>query len=141
MDHIIRGSSEELGYDRELVHVVFPWKQWFTLKHFRKNTACTPDIHLHIILLPCKHNFRRPIVPGRHVTGHLRILYPRKAKVADLQIAVLIDKDIAGLEVPMYDTSRMNIFETALQQVRHHSIGRDVLYKSHIPGFGIGNTV
>jgi hypothetical protein len=44
--------------------------------------------------LPGQHDFRCSVIPGRHIARHLRVLQPRQAKVADLEIAVLVDEDV-----------------------------------------------
>jgi hypothetical protein len=45
----------------------------------------------------------------------LRILNSGQAKVADLEITVLVDEDVAGLEIAVDDTCRVDIFQTPLQ--------------------------
>lgn len=97
LDDFIWRCPQELGDDGELIDVILAWKQWLSLEHFRKYTSSAPDIDLHIILLPCKHDLRRPVVPCRYISGHLWILYTGEAEVANLEIAILVDKDVARL--------------------------------------------
>jgi len=47
----------------------------------------------------------------------LRVLDTRKAEVTDLEIAVLIDEDVAWLEIAVDDTCRVDIFQAALLSV------------------------
>lgn len=42
------------------------------------------------------------------------ILDPRKAKITDLEIAVCIYENVAGLEIAMDDAGRVDIFQTTL---------------------------
>jgi hypothetical protein len=42
------------------------------------------------------------------------ILDPSEAKIADLEIAVLVYENIAGLEITMDDTGRVDVFQTTL---------------------------
>ena len=114
MDHIIWGGSEKLGDDGELVDVVLPGEEGLALQHLRKDAPGTPDVNLHIILLPCEHDLRRSIVSCRDVSRHLRILDSGQAEVADLEIAVFVDEDVAGLEITMNDPCRVDIFQPAL---------------------------
>lgn len=94
--------------------MVFPGEQWLPFKHLREDAAGAPDIHLHIILLPREHDLWRPVIPCGDVSSHLRVLYTGQAKVANLQVAILVDKDVAGLEIAVDHPSRMNVFETPL---------------------------
>jgi hypothetical protein len=41
-------------------------------------------------------------------------LYTGETEVANLEIAVLVYEDVAGLQVTMDDTSGVNVFQTAL---------------------------
>ena len=115
VDNIIWRGSEELRDDRKLVDMVLSWEKRLALQHLRENTTRAPDINLHIILLPCKHDLRRSVVSRRYISGHLRILQTGKAEVADFEIAVLVYEDVAGLEIAMDDTRGVDIFETALR--------------------------
>jgi len=114
LDHVIRGSTQQLGNDGELVDVVFSREQRLALEHLGEDASCTPDIHLDIVLLPCEHDFWRSVVSGRNVSCHLGVLYTSETEVADLEIAVLVDENVAGLQVTMYDTSGVDVFQTTL---------------------------
>lgn len=116
LDDIVWRSTEKLCDDRKLVDVVLSWEQRLALEHFRKDAACTPDIDLNIVFLPCKHNLWRTVVAGGNVSSHLGVLYTGQAEVADLQIAILVDKDVARLQVTVNDTSGVNIFQTTLSR-------------------------
>ena len=114
MNNIIRGCSKEFSDNGELINVVFPWEQRFSFKHFRKYTSRTPDIHLNIILLPREHNLWRTVVPCGDITGHLGILNPSKTEITDLEVTVLVDQNVARLQVAMDDASGMDVFQSAL---------------------------
>ena len=117
--------------------MILSGKQGLALEHFRKDAACTPDIDLNIVFLPCEHNFRCAVVAGGNVSGHLGVLYTGQAEIADLQIAVLVDKDVAGLQVTVNDTGGVNIFQTTLSSVSRIS---QVVYVRHIQESGKGST-
>ena len=110
LDNIIWGSTQKFCDDRELVDMVFSGEKRLALEHLRKNTACTPDVYLHVVFLPCEHDLRGTVITGGNVTGHLGVLNTGQTEVANLQIAVLIDQDVAGLQVAVDNTSRMDVF-------------------------------
>jgi hypothetical protein len=101
--------------------MVLSWEQRLALEHFSKDAACTPDVDLDIVFLPCKHDLRGAVVAGGNVTGHLRVLYTGQAEIADLQITVLVHEDVAGLQVAVDDTSGVNIFQSTLSTLVGHS--------------------
>lgn len=115
VDNIIWWSSEELGDDGELVDVILSWEQRLAFQHLCENTSRTPNINFDVILLPCKHDFGGSVVSCRDISCHLRILNTGETKIADLKIAVLVDEDVAGLEITMNDTCRMNVFQSTLK--------------------------
>ena len=53
-----------------------------------------------------------------HITGILLRVNGKatgQAEVTNLQVAVLIDQDVAGLQVTMHDTCRVNVFQAPLE--------------------------
>ncbi len=114
MNHIIWWGSKKLGDDRELVDVILPWEKRLALQHLRKDTSSTPDVNLNIVFLPCKHNLGSSVVSRRHIASHLGVLNPGQTEVADLQIAVLVDQDVAGLEITMDNACGVDILEPSL---------------------------
>ena len=115
MNNIIWRGSEKFGDDGELVDMILSREQRLAFQHLCKNASRTPDINLHIILLPCKHNLGCSVVSCRDISGHLRVLNTGETEVADLEVAVLVDEDIAGLEITVNDSCRVNIFQSALE--------------------------
>lgn len=114
VDHIVGRCSQELCDDRELVDVVLAWEQGFSLEHLGKDASGTPDVNFDVVLLPGKHDLGRAVVSGRHIARHLRVLDPRKAEVAYFEIAVLVDQNVAGLQVSVNDTRRVNVLQSSL---------------------------
>lgn len=94
--------------------MVLSREERLALQHFGEDTACTPDINLHIVLLPGEHNLGGSVVTCGDITRHLGILNSRQTEIADLQIAILIDENVAGLEVSVDHTSGVNIFQATL---------------------------
>lgn len=114
LNHIIWWSSEQLGNNGKLVDMILSGEERLALQHLRENASCAPDINFHIVFLPCEHNLGCPVVSCGDVASHLGVLYTGKSKVADLEIAVLIHKDIAGLQITVNDTSGVDVFEATL---------------------------
>ena len=103
LNDVLWRGTQQLRDDGELVHVyesmsqrmcgvqirslltVLAREQRLALKHFSENASCTPDIDRDVVLLPCEHDFGRPVVPSRDISGHLRILDTREAEITDLE--------------------------------------------------------
>lgn len=114
LNDIIWGCPKQFGDDGELVDVILPWEKGLPFQHLGENASCTPNVHLHVIFLPGEHDLWCSVIPGRNIAGHLWILYPGEAEVADLQVAIFVDKDVAWLEITVDYTGRMNVFQTSL---------------------------
>ena len=68
----------------------------------------------HLVLLPSKHDLRCSVISRGDVSSHLGVLYTGETEVADLEIAVLVYENVAGLEITVDNTSGVDIFQTAL---------------------------
>lgn len=121
VDNIIGGRSQELRDDGELVDVILAWEERLALEHLGKDAACAPDIHLDVVLLPCEHDLGGAVVPGRNVARHLGILDACETKVANLQVAVLVDQYVTRLEVSVNHAGRVDVFQAA------HNLVEEVL--------------
>ena len=98
--------------------MVLAREQRLALQHLSEDAARAPDIHFHIVLLPCEHDLRCSVVSRGDVAGHLRVLYTCQAEVADLEVAILVHEDVGGFEVSVDDAGRVDVFQTALEFVR-----------------------
>ena len=114
VDNVVWRCTQELRDDGELVDVILAGEEGLALEHLGKDTAGAPNVDLNIVLLPGKHDLRRTVVSRRHISCHLRILDSRQAEIADLQIAVLINQDVARLQVSVDDAGRVDVFQTTL---------------------------
>lgn len=94
--------------------MVLSGENGLALEHLGENAAGTPDIDLDVVLLPSEHDLGGAVVTSRDITSHLRILDAREAEIANLQVAVLVDQDVAGLQVTMNNTCGVDVFEAAL---------------------------
>lgn len=93
-------------------------KQRSTSQHLGEDAPRTPDIDLDVVLLPCQHDLGSTVVARRDVAGHLGVLDTGEAKVADLEVAVFVDEDVAWFEVSVDDAGGMYILEASLRNVR-----------------------
>lgn len=90
--------------------MVLAWEQRLSIEHFGEDAASAPDIHLNIILLPGEHDLGCAVVSSGHISSHLGILNPGQAKIANLQITVLIDENVARFQVAMDNAGGVHVF-------------------------------
>lgn len=64
LNHVVGGSSEQLRDNGELVDMVLSREERLALEHLGEDTACAPDIHLHVVLLPGEHDLWGSVVAG-----------------------------------------------------------------------------
>lgn len=128
MDNVVRRRPQKLRDDGELIDMILPREQRLPLQHLRKDASRTPDVDLDIVLLPRQHDLGRTVVARRDVARHLRVLDTRQPEVADLQVAVLVDQDVARLEVAVHDAGRMDVFQSTKDLVE------EVLYELFFEG-------
>lgn len=93
-----------------------------TSQHLGEDAPRTPDIDLDVVLLPCQHDLGGTVVARRDVASHLGVLDTGEAKVADLEVAVFVDEDVAWFEVSVDDAGGMYILEASLDSVSSHSV-------------------
>jgi hypothetical protein len=114
LNNIIRRRAEKLSNDKKLINMVLSWEEWLSRQHLRHDATSTPQVNRDIVRSPIKHYFRRSIIPCRNIARHTIILDTSKSKVANLEIAVLINENIARFEIAMNNTSRVDKFQAAL---------------------------
>ncbi len=91
--------------------MVLAGEERLALEHLGEDAARAPYVDLDVVLLPGEHNLGCTVVASRHVTRHLGVLDARQAKVADLQVAVLVHQNVAGLQITVDDTCRVHVFQ------------------------------
>ena len=71
------------------------------------------------IALEAQHDFGRTIPSSRNILGHVASVLLRihgeassKAKVANLELAVCVDEQVAWLEISMQNIGRVDILQT-----------------------------
>ena len=98
--------------DRSIKLTVLAGEQRLALQHLSEDTSSAPDVDGDIVLLPGQHDFRRAVVARRNITGHLRVLDTCKTEVADLEVTVLVDEDVRGLQVTVDDAGRVDVLQS-----------------------------
>lgn len=104
--------------------MVLAREERLALEHLGEDAARTPDIHFDVVFLPGEHDLGGSVVSGGNIAGHLGVLDSSESKVANLEIAVLVDEDVAGLEVTVNDAGRMHVLETPLRTSQSESSRR-----------------
>lgn len=94
--------------------MVLSGEERLALEHLGEDATSAPDIDFHVVLLPGEHDLGGSVVSGGDVASHLRVLDSSETEVANLEIAVLVDEDVAGLEVAVDDAGRVHVLETPL---------------------------
>jgi hypothetical protein len=115
VDHIVRWGAKQLGDDGELVDVILAREKGFTVQHLGKDATGAPNVHLDVVFLPREHDLRSSVVSRRDVASHLGVLNAGETKVADLQVAVLVHENVAGLQVSVDYASRVHVLEASLE--------------------------
>lgn len=143
LDHILRGRAQQLRDDRELVDVwIGSAGQSPRRTHDpcpgravvpqASPQRCNPRSRCplrrvssvgnaggrrtsNVVLLPGEHDLGGAIVARGDVARHLGVRETGEAKVANLEIAVLVDEDVGRLEVTVHHAGGMNVFETTLR--------------------------
>lgn len=95
--------------------MVLSGEERLAVKHLGKDTACTPNVDLDIVFLPCEHDLGGAVVSCGDVACHLGILNAGKTEITNLEVTVFVDENIAGLQVAVDDAGRVHIFETPLK--------------------------
>ena len=72
------------------------------------------------VALEAQHDLGRSVPPSGNVFGHVSCVLlwvhgeaPGQAKVADLELAVGVDEQVAGLEIAVEDVGRVDVLQTA----------------------------
>lgn len=104
LNNLLRWVSQNLRDDRELVNMVFTWKEGRSPEHLGKNASCAPHVNGVAIFLPCQHDFWGPVISCHDIAGHLVVLLPRESKITNFKITIVVNEEILGLQVTMDNT-------------------------------------
>mmetsp|Transcript_30089 Transcript_30089/g.87643 ORF Transcript_30089/g.87643 Transcript_30089/m.87643 type:complete len:243 (+) Transcript_30089:213-941(+) len=112
------GPAHELHDQLQLVDVVASRKDRFLGQHLGKDARDGPDVDLGVIGRTGQHDLWGAVPPSDHVLGEVLLLLSvgdatGEPKVAQLEVAIRIQENIGGLEVPVNYPSGMNVIQTA----------------------------
>jgi len=112
----------------QLVHVISSFEDGLSAKEFRENASDGPNINSGRVVCEAQHDLRSSVPPSGDVLRHeslvasglgwrgsssRRGITASQPEIADLEFAVGIDEQIAGLQVSVEDIGRVNVLETA----------------------------
>lgn len=134
-----RGRAQLLYNLVPLVYVVGAREQHATPDHLAHDAAHGPYVDV-LLVAHAQYDLGRPVVPRDDVGGHHEggAGRPGQAKVEDLEGAVALDDDVAGLEVPVDYARRVEVLYAAehlVEQVRHALVVQVHLY--HLAEVGV----
>lgn len=131
--------SHQIGYHHHLFLLRLSGQQWLPSNEFSENTANAPNINGRRVLPPRENHFRSSIparcdvVGERGLRGHQRVnIGARQSKVANFEVAVAVDEQVAGLQVAMEDTARVDVLKASQNLVQEEL---NVLVAEHLIGF------
>ena len=110
----LSGSTQDAEDLEDFIDLGVAGEERLAGGHLGEDAACAPDVYLDVVLLPREHDLRRSVVSRRDIAGHLRVLDTGKAKVANLQIAVLVDENVGGFQVTVDNAGGVDVFQTTL---------------------------
>lgn len=84
--------------------MILPQEKRSPRHHLGEDTSRAPDVDFLVVPSPGEHDLGCAVVSRRNIACHLRFLHAGQAKVADFEIAVLVDEDVAWFEVAVDDT-------------------------------------
>mmetsp|Transcript_10237 Transcript_10237/g.32369 ORF Transcript_10237/g.32369 Transcript_10237/m.32369 type:complete len:307 (-) Transcript_10237:291-1211(-) len=111
LEVLLGGGAEHVDDQPQLVQVVAPFEEGLACNHLCKDAAARPDVDGSGVVLVLDEELRRAVPARDDVLCHALVFLgarvgvdrPRQPKIAYLEVAVLVDKQVAGLEVAVED--------------------------------------
>lgn len=111
----------------ELIHVVASLEDRLPSEQLRQDASNTPHIDSRAVVCKAQHDLGGAVPSGRDVLGHEALVRgafllrrtaggrvsPRKSEVADLELAVGVDKEVSGLEIAVKDVGGVDVLQAA----------------------------
>lgn len=117
---VVGRGPDDLGDEPHLVHVVSPREERRPVDELHEDAADGPDVDGGGVVGGVEQQLGRPVPPRHHVLRHHVALRrrPREAEVADLEVAVGVQQQVAGLQVPVDHVRRVDVLEPPQQLVQ-----------------------
>ena len=100
-----------------MVELVLSGEQRLALEHLGEDASRAPDINLDAVLLNGEHDLGGTVVWHRNVSSHQGVLDPGQTEITNLEVAILVEQDVARVEVPLNDTRRVDVLQSFLRNV------------------------
>jgi len=115
---IVVWVAEELDDHLELLFLLLTREKFFPGEHLREDATYRPHINGGRVLFPRQEDLWRSVPPCCDVVGqHYRMALQEwdfcagETEIANLQVTVRINQEIARFQVSVENARRMNIFE------------------------------
>ncbi|KAM0859882.1 hypothetical protein ACQ4PT_046899 [Festuca glaucescens] len=117
---VVGGGAYDLGDEPHLVHVVPPREERRPVDELHEDAPDGPDVDGRRVVGGVEQQLGGPVPPRDDVLRHHVALRrgARQAEVADLEVAVGVEEQVAGLEVPVDHVRRVDVLEPAQQLVQ-----------------------
>lgn len=119
----------------------FAWEHRLPRKHFGHNTAKTPNIRFHWVLVAAENDFGWPVPSCCHELCHVELLSclcahkARKAEITKLDCTIRVNENISRLQIPMYNFRLMQKFQCLCNLARnkpHMSFFKEFLFNDAV---------
>lgn len=109
-----------LGDEAHLVHVVASGEERLAVDELHEDAANGPDVDGGGVVGGVEQQLGRAVPPGHHVLRHHVALGggARQPEVADLEVAVGVQQQVAGLEVAVDHVGGVDVLEPAKDLVQ-----------------------
>lgn len=147
---LVRRGTQDGDSSLDLVEVVVTREEGCAAKQLRENAANGPDVERVCVMTGVEDDLGRSVPPGDHVlrqrSGRL-LIASSETEVADFKVTVLIQQQVARLQITMDDRRAVDV-KAATQQLIHEILAmvvRQILsgvnYAMHISLHEIRNNV
>lgn len=120
----LRLASWNVNYQPHLLNGTLCLEENSTTQKFTENTPNRPNIDRSRVVPRTHQDFRWSIVLRNHFLSHVlrlvRLFDARQSEIANLEHAIAVNQQVAGLDVAMKDAGRVQILEAAKNLVEKH---------------------
>lgn len=108
-------AGSYLGDEAHLVHVVAAGEEGLAVEELQEDAADGPDVDGGGVVRGVEQELGGAVPPRDHVLRHHVALrrWARQPEVADLEVAVGVQQQVAGLQVPVDYVRRVDVLEPA----------------------------
>eukprot|EP01052_Picozoa_sp_SAG31_P014185 SAG31_NODE_872_length_11329_cov_3.968655_13_plen_228_part_00 len=123
---LCRRAAREVGDQLDLLVHRMPREQWLSTKQLSTDAPCGPDVDGRRVAGEVRANqLGRTVPPGCNVVGpedrvlaHIAKVCPGQPKVANLEVTIGVDEDVARLQVAVEDVRIVDVAQPCEQLVQ-----------------------